>query len=612
MRKMYKRIGAFFLIAAILFIQFGSRGYAQSSYDNQGVRDFVVRLYQVVLNREPDEAGLDAWYGQLVSGGQSGAQVARDFLFSREFEEKNYSNAQYVEILYWALFDREPDAEGYGQWLAQLDAGASRLTICKGFVDSQEFADLCQNFGIVKGTIEAPSNGQQIYLVDQFVRRLYQVTLGREADSDGLESWKKLLIEGSSTGAQVVKGFVFSQECQNMNLSDEDYVRLLYASLFDREADSDGLAGWKNLLDHGLTRDYVCNGFINSDEFAALCQKYGIEKGSAVSEDIRDRNESLTVFVADMYLKGLGRGFSQSELENALNLFFNNETNGYTYVRGVVESAEFTARSVSDEVFMDFLYDTVLQADKNSGDYSRQLSALKNGTSRSDILEECLTGETFAARCQTMGIQATGRLIDPDKPMVALTFDDGPSAHTPIILDTLEQYGQVATFFVVGEWVPVYPNTVKRAYDMGCEIGSHSNTHADLATLSPSGIVSEMSITDNNLLNVTGAPATVMRPPGGSQNATVRANVGKPIIMWSLDTADWKTRDVTSTVNAVLNNVRDGDVVIMHDLHRPTALAAQIIIPELVNRGYQLVTVSELAQYRGGLEPGQVYYDFYK
>ena len=541
MRKNWKRITAAFLMGVLLIYPLSYKGHAQSPYENTGVYDFLVRMYQVVLDRVPDETGLNDWYELLVSGQESGASVTRDFLFSPEFLSKNHSNTRYLEILYRTLFDREPDSTGFGQWLAQLNAGVSRLTVCKGFVDSEEFSILCKRFGIEKGTIDAPSNGQQIYFVDQFVRRLYHKTLGREADTLGLESWKKLLLEGKATGAEVVQGFIFSRECENMKLSDQAFIELLYAALFDRAADTTGLNGWKNLLKHGLTRAYVCNGFINSDEFNKLCQRFGIEKGSGTSEDIRDRNEALTIFVADMYLQGLGRSFSQAELENALELFFNAGTNGYTYVKSFLESEEFSHRNLSDEDYLDFIYTVILQSPNNTSDYEQHLAKLRAGTSREEILDKCLTTEAFIQRCESMGIKASGRLIDPDKPMVALTFDDGPSAHTPLILDVLEQYDQAATFFTVGIWVNIYPDTVKRAYDLGCEIASHSNTHADLATLSATGIINEMNATDNNITNVTGSPAAVMRPPGGSYNSTVQANVGKPIILWSLDTADWKT-----------------------------------------------------------------------
>ena len=101
-----------------------------------------------------------------------------------------------------------------------------------------------------------------------------------------------------------------------------------------------------------------------------------------------------------------------------------------------------------------------------------------------------------------------------------------------------------------------------------------------------------------------------MRLPGGNKNATVLANVQAPIIMWSIDTLDWKTRNTQSTVDKVLGDVRDGDIILMHELYRQTGDAATQIIPALVERGFQLVTVSELAQYRGGLQGGHVYSAF--
>lgn len=204
------------------------------------------------------------------------------------------------------------------------------------------------------------------------------------------------------------------------------------------------------------------------------------------------------------------------------------------------------------------------------------------------------------------------RVLDPNKPMVALTFDDGPSSYTPRILNKLEEYGQAATFFVVGDNADRYRSTIARAYSIGCEIGNHTYSHPDLTDCSYSEIVRQMSRVDSIIYSATGRYSTVMRPPYGSYNSTVRNAVDTPIILWSIDTLDWQTRDTWSTVNCVLDNVEDGDIVLMHDIHSPTVAAAEILIPKLVARGYQLVTVTELAYYRGnGMQNGSVYYGFY-
>ena len=212
---------------------------------------------------------------------------------------------------------------------------------------------------------------------------------------------------------------------------------------------------------------------------------------------------------------------------------------------------------------------------------------------------------------ETGNTQSSKRVIDPNRPMVALTFDDGPFA--PVgnqIMDCLAQYGGKATFYVVGDRCPSYRAEMQRMAAEGHEIGNHTYEHKYLHKLSAAEIQYQISKGSQIIHEVSGVAPTTVRLPGGNKNATVLANVNGPIIMWSIDTLDWKTRNPQSTVDKVLGNVKDGDVVLMHELYKQTGDAAVQIIPKLVERGYQLVTVSEMAKYRGGLESGKVYSSF--
>lgn len=204
------------------------------------------------------------------------------------------------------------------------------------------------------------------------------------------------------------------------------------------------------------------------------------------------------------------------------------------------------------------------------------------------------------------------RKIDKNKKMVALTYDDGPSIYTPRVLKTLKENNAVATFFVVGNRVPTYSDTVKKAHDMGCEIGNHTYEHKCLTRISETEVRRQISRTNKNVKKVTGQTPVIMRPTGGATNPNVKQWVGMPSIIWSIDTLDWKTRNAGSTKKAVLDHVKDGDIVLMHDLYSATATASETIIPELVRRGYQLVTVSELAECRGGMKETGAYYSFRK
>lgn len=201
--------------------------------------------------------------------------------------------------------------------------------------------------------------------------------------------------------------------------------------------------------------------------------------------------------------------------------------------------------------------------------------------------------------------------IDLRKKLVALTFDDGPGPYTKRIVNCLKRNDGRATFYVLGQRVKVYPSQIKAIYKAGNEIGNHSYNHPMLYNLSGKQIRSQMSRTDNAVKKLTGTKPVTMRPPGGGVDSFVRKNVGKPMILWSIDTRDWEHRNKDMTVNHVLNNVSDGDIVLMHDIHEPTMRAALELIPKLKKKGYELVTVSELAKYRGvKMKNGKSYYCF--
>lgn len=208
--------------------------------------------------------------------------------------------------------------------------------------------------------------------------------------------------------------------------------------------------------------------------------------------------------------------------------------------------------------------------------------------------------------------QAVGeRTIDPTRPMVALTFDDGPSDHTLAILNLLEANGGRGTFCMVGNRIAGYQDVVAQVARQGSEIASHTWAHKQLTTLTPKEITSQIKRAMDAIEAVTGQPVTLLRPPYGSIDSDVRAacrDLGISIVTWSIDTEDWKTNSADATYAAIMNHVQNGSIVLCHDVKGSTARAMERVIPELVARGYQLVTVSELLQFiPGGAEPGVVY-----
>ena len=202
----------------------------------------------------------------------------------------------------------------------------------------------------------------------------------------------------------------------------------------------------------------------------------------------------------------------------------------------------------------------------------------------------------------------TGKNIDKDKKMIALTFDDGPNYNTNKVLDILDKYDVTATFFVLGSKIKGNEYILKKMKDSGMEIGNHTFSHLLLTKYKEDKIKKEIDDTSNLIFDVTGNYPKLLRPSYGSFNSKIKKMANMPIIIWDIDTLDWKYHNSKRITNRVVSKVKDGDIILMHDIYSATANALNNIIPELQSRGYVFVTVSELFYYKGiTLEDGKVY-----
>ena len=229
-------------------------------------------------------------------------------------------------------------------------------------------------------------------------------------------------------------------------------------------------------------------------------------------------------------------------------------------------------------------------------------SSISEGLSEESGEGQESASETAESASEDNGLVLSGgRYIDPGKPMVALTFDDGPDVQVDsILMDELEKVNGRSTFFVVGQRVEKFPEDIKNTVERGHEVGNHSYDHdIHLSKKGVDYIRNEFDKTDQAVQNASGVAPALVRLPGGNYTADVKTAVSKPLIFWSIDTEDWRSRDAEKTKQIVLSQVKDGDIVLMHALYLSTAEACKAIIPELTARGYQLVTVSEMIRFRG-------------
>ena len=241
----------------------------------------------------------------------------------------------------------------------------------------------------------------------------------------------------------------------------------------------------------------------------------------------------------------------------------------------------------------------------------KRYEANGNEISENNISENNISENEILRNEKAKDAEHKTRVIDPSKKLVALTFDDGPSEYTKRILRTLKQYDSVATFFVVGNRVELFEDVLKEELEIGCEIGNHTYEHKVLTELNAEQIWLQIFRTNEAVKKVTGEYPTLMRPPCGYDNGSTNCIIAMPLILWSVDTKDWQTQNCYCSVQTVLENVKDGDIILMHDMYEASAEAVETIVPSLIAEGYQLVTVSELEEYRGMiLQEGEEYSSF--
>ena len=241
------------------------------------VSQFVKRMYQLCLGRNPDTNGFNNWVTNLMTKTKTAAEVAYGFFNSKELQSKNLNDEAFVNLCYSVMFDRSPDAGGKKNWLDKLTNGVSRNYVLNGFVGSVEFNNLCAKYGITPGKIKLTEARDQNYNLTSFIARMYRLVLGRKFDVPGMNNWCKKVLDAKDRRSAIIDmafGFFHSAEFAKMNTDNKTYVTILYAVFFDRAPDTGGLNDWLKKLSAGMSRDNVLLGFANSPEFTNLLKKY--------------------------------------------------------------------------------------------------------------------------------------------------------------------------------------------------------------------------------------------------------------------------------------------------------------------------------------------------
>ncbi len=240
--------------------------------------------------------------------------------------------------------------------------------------------------------------------VKDFVSRLYTQVLGRQPDASGLNDWTAVLRSGKEQGAKVAQGFVDSDEFKKRNVSDTEYITILYRTFLDREPDSAGLNAWQAVLDSGLSRMHVFKGFAESDEFTQICSAYGITRGNAVLTAPMDQNEGVTKFIVRCYRLCLGREADTDGLNAWCNQILTGANTAKQAAHGFVFSDEFKNKNLSDTDFVKTMYRVFMDREADGEGLNNWVRVLQSGQSREHVFNGFADSPEFREICASYGI----------------------------------------------------------------------------------------------------------------------------------------------------------------------------------------------------------------
>jgi len=244
--------------------------------EKEHISNFVERLYTKMLGRESDADGKAHNVALITDKNYTAADIAGGFVLGDEIRIKKLSNVDFVTRMYRTFMDREPDEGGLKDWVNALDGGCSYGFVFNSFVASQEFANICAEYGMETGSYTLTEPRDMNRNLTAFVSRMYTKALNRSYDVNGLNDWTNRYLTSAASISDISYGFIFSQEFINKNLNDSDYVDTLYRTFFNREPDDGGKADWLDRIAKGATREDVLFGFVGSQECINLVASFGI------------------------------------------------------------------------------------------------------------------------------------------------------------------------------------------------------------------------------------------------------------------------------------------------------------------------------------------------
>lgn len=351
---------------------------------SEDARQYIIQLYNALLERDPDSAGLAHYMKALTQGDITASRLVTVIISSDEYKRKNYSDTEFIKRICQAMLGREATDEEIAGQLTYLANGMSRQFILSSLSNSKEFFNYCSSVNMEKGSIFVTESRDYNYGYTSYVMRCYEGIFGRKADVDGLNTWTKTILNGGG-GVSIVRALVTSNEFRAKNYSSSECVERLYQAMLGRSSDSAGKANWVDKMEQGVSPLFIVKNFCASSEFKNLCSKYGMSTGSITLTEARDQNYHITSFVSRCYQTALQRSPDIDGLNHWCSQLLTKKSTPEKIAYAFVFSREAIIKYPSNEAFVEMLYRLCLGRNSDSSGKLYWTSKLASGSSRYSV-----------------------------------------------------------------------------------------------------------------------------------------------------------------------------------------------------------------------------------
>ena len=357
------------------------------SADEAALRAFVGRCYEIIQGRAGEEGGVTFWIEQLRAGTFNGATLVQFFANSDEFVGSNYSNAVKIQKIYETMLDRNPDAGGKKYWMDRLNAGVSLDAIISQFANSNEFKKICDNFGITPGLVPLSQEDFVRSVIVDVVTNCYESILGRDASAKEMKTSVDSLRKQKLGGANLVDQLITGAEYAGLNKSAEDTIIAVYKAMLNREPSAEEIDSGLDLLEKGGNLRSVVQQLSTNADFTNYCAAHSIIPGT-VSIPATEVNSKVRGFVERCYTEALARASEADGMEYWCGEIISGRWTAGSVAKQFAMSDECVGKfPTNTEAFVDMLYHLYMDRGADAAGKNYWLGQIANGTPRDVVID---------------------------------------------------------------------------------------------------------------------------------------------------------------------------------------------------------------------------------